>query len=201
MPRSSQWPSTGPWPSRCALHPLRVALEDRAGLVGQVGLVVLEVDVLQRPALAARVGDGEVLARARRRRRRCGCRGPLSTGCSRRRSRTARGRGRPRSPTAGAALLAAAGGEEQRGASRRAAARSAGGSDLGVIVSSVRSASSRAPVRLLVLAGARRPASCTLRPSRSATRDLPLAAAAAGEGQVAPAGRPGRDTRSSRAPA
>src|SRR5438132_4265917 len=48
------------------LHPQGVLLQDAAGLVGELGLVVLEVDVGQRPTLAGDVGDREVRARGLR---------------------------------------------------------------------------------------------------------------------------------------
>ena len=89
MPRSSQWPSTVTLAVAVVLQPERVLLEDRARLVGEVGLVVVEVDVGQRPALAARSETEKSLAR-----RAVGS--PIG-GCRGRRRRAAVGRAGPAS--------------------------------------------------------------------------------------------------------
>ena len=64
------------------LQPEAVLLEQRARLVAQLGPVVVEADVFERSALAARVVDGEVLAAGAAATGPRSCPARPSTGCS-----------------------------------------------------------------------------------------------------------------------
>ena len=153
-----------------------------------VGLVVVEVGRRRGPALAARVADRDVLAARARRRRRAGCRGPRRSAAPAPGSRW-RARGAARTcARIGQRRRAGACGRSPRAAHerRRATAR-----DSAALHDASDVATSRAPVRLDVVAGAGARA-LTSRPSRSETVICQVVAALAGEDEVAAVGRPGR---------